>query len=72
MIDDDVFASHEGVRAQHAHYRNAPVTHVLVKPEDHGVRAIGHFNFFHARTGPKVWGLSREWLGLTDSLAGAH
>jgi len=72
MIDDDVFASHEGVRAQHAHYRNAPVTHVLVKPKDHGVRAIGHFNFFHARTGPKVWGLSREWLGLSDALAGAH
>jgi predicted alpha/beta hydrolase len=64
MIDDDVFASHEGVRAQHAHYRNAPLTHVLVRPRDHGVRAIGHFNYFHARTGARAWALSRAWLGL--------
>jgi predicted alpha/beta hydrolase len=68
MVDDDVYASHEGVLAQHAHYRHAPVTQVLLKPREHGVRAIGHFNFFHARTGPRVWALSRAWLGLPDQV----
>lgn len=66
MIDDDELASHEGVRAQHAHYRHAPIAHVLLKPRDHGLTAMGHFNFFHSKSGPRVWALSRAWLGLAD------
>ena len=63
-VSDDWMASPEGIRHQHAHFRNAPVRHVLLRPREHGVRRMGHFNFFHGRTGPRAWALSRAWLGL--------
>lgn len=64
MFTDDTMASREGVRAMHAHYPHAPITHLDLRPQDHGLRSVGHFDFFHSKTGPHGWSLSLPWLGL--------
>lgn len=64
LFTDDTMASREGVRAMHAHYTGTRVTYVDIRPQDHGLRAVGHFNFFHSKTGPKGWVLSLPWLGV--------
>lgn len=64
LFTDDTMASRQGVRAMHAYYTGTLVTHVDISPQDHGLRAVGHFNFFHSKTAPKGWALSLPWLGL--------
>jgi predicted alpha/beta hydrolase len=67
LFADDTMASRAGVDAMHAHYIHAPVTHVRLKPQDLGARAVGHFDFFHRRTGPRGWAVSLPWLGVNTS-----
>ena len=62
MLTDDELATNEGVRRQHAHYTQAPQTHVRLRPQDHGVRRIGHFDFFRATCGKALWPLALAWL----------
>lgn len=67
LFTDDTMASPRGVKAMHAHYTGTQVKHLMIRPEQHGLRAVGHFNFFHAKTGPRGWALSLPWLGLSTS-----
>ena len=53
------------MKAMHRHYTGTQVDVKVLRPAQHGLRAVGHFNFFHAKTGPRGWALSLPWLGLT-------
>ena len=64
LFTDDNMASPEGIRAVHAPYTQAPVQYLTLSPKDVGARAVGHFHFFHPRTGPQGWRASLPWLGL--------
>lgn len=72
VFTDDTMASVEGVRAMHAHYTGTRVTHAVIRPQDHGLRAVGHFNFFHGKTGPRGWAMSLPWLGIKDGQINGH
>ena len=65
VFTDDTMASPRGVKAMHSHYTGTQVDLKVLRPEQQGLRAVGHFNFFHAKTGPRGWALSLPWLGLT-------
>ncbi len=56
-----------GVKAMHSHYTGTQVDVKVLRPEQQGLRAVGHFNFFHAKTGPRGWALSLPWLGLAPA-----
>lgn len=57
-------ASPAGIRAVHEAYTGTQVDYVLLRPKDVGAASVGHFNFFHGRTGPQGWRHSLPWLGL--------
>ncbi len=45
------------------HYSQAPVTRWHIRPEDFGVRKLGHAGFFQRRTCPeRLWQATAEWL----------
>jgi len=62
MLTDDTLATNDGVRHLHAHYTHAPQTHVRLRPRDHGVRRVGHFDFFRASCGKPMWPQALGWL----------
>lgn len=64
LFTDDTMASAEGIRAVHAPYTGTQVSYLTLRPQDLGLRAVGHFHFFHPRTGPHGWRASLPWLGL--------
>jgi len=64
LFTDDNMASAAGIRAVHQHYTGTRVDYVTLRPQDLGLRAVGHFHFFHARTGAHGWRASLPWLGL--------
>jgi predicted alpha/beta hydrolase len=61
MSDDDI-GTVSAIRRTLCYYRNAPVTQVLLKPEDYGLAAIGHFSLFHSRHREGFWQDSLRWL----------
>lgn len=63
MVADDALASKAGVQAIHQHYKKADLRWVTLKPREMGVKAIGHFHYFHPKMGTKVWASSLPWLG---------
>ncbi|MDE2594370.1 MAG: alpha/beta fold hydrolase [Burkholderiales bacterium] len=63
MVADDEMATKRGIKAVHAHYTQAALRWVTLKPRELGVKAIGHFHFFHPKAGPRVWSVSLPWLG---------
>ena len=67
VFTDDTMASPRGVKAMHSHYTGTQVDLKVLRPEQHGLRAVGHFNFFHAKTGSKGWAMSLPWLGLASA-----
>lgn len=64
---DDKIASAAGIRAVHEPYTSAEVRYVNLRPQDIGAATVGHFDFFHARTGPCGWAHSLPWLGLVPA-----
>ena len=62
MFTDDTLATNDGVRRHHAHYTQAPQTHVRLRPRDHGVRRVGHFDFFRSACGKPLWPQALGWL----------
>lgn len=64
VFTDDTMASPRGVKAMHSHYTGTQVDLKVLRPEQHGLRAVGHFQFFHPKTGSKGWSMSLPWLGL--------
>ena len=63
MVADDEMATRRGIKAVHEHYKQAALRWVTLKPRELGVKAIGHFHFFHPKAGPRVWSVSLPWLG---------
>lgn len=75
VFRDDEMASLEGIQAVHARYTSARVTCLHIRPRDVGLGKVGHFDFFHHRTGPRGWSLSLPWLGVSaaaDQIEGAR
>lgn len=62
MLTDDELATNDGVRSLHKHYTHAQQTHVRLRPRDHGVHRVGHFNFFRAASGQALWPQALGWL----------
>lgn len=69
LFTDDKMAHRKGVEAVHGLYTHAPVQYLHLKPQDVGAASVGHFDFFHTRTGPQGWSHSLAWLGVTPSAA---
>ncbi len=61
MADDDI-GTVAAIRRTLNYYRNAKVQQVLLKPQDYGLAAIGHFSLFHARHRQGFWRDSLRWL----------
>lgn len=53
VFTDDTMASPRGVKAMHSHYTGTQVDLQVLRPEQHGLRAVGHFHFFTPRRGPR-------------------
>ena len=65
VFTDDEMASFAGIKAVHERYLNASVRYLHLSPRALGLGRVGHFDFFHRRTGPRGWAMSLDWLGVT-------
>ena len=61
-FSDDLYAPRRSVEALQEAMPAAPWTHRHRKPEDYGVRAVGHFGFFRERFRESLWQESLDWL----------
>lgn len=61
-ISDDNFGTPAAVLRLLRHYRGSERSHVVVKPEQLALAAIGHFAFFHERFSNSLWLESLAWL----------
>jgi predicted alpha/beta hydrolase len=62
-FDDDELLLPAGSRMMHEAYRTATVDYREMRPEQVGLRRIGHFGFFRAEPGQVLWPLVADWLG---------
>ena len=60
-MSDDEIATPKAIDRAMRYYRRAPVTKVLLAPEDLGFAQVGHFDLFHARHRDGFW---RETLAF--------
>ena len=67
-ISDDAIAPRRASRALISHYPNAAAEERLVTPADAGLPHIGHFGWFRASVGDRLWPSAIAWL---RSVAGA-
>lgn len=61
-FEDDPYAPRQAVESLLREYRNAPVTHRHVHPQEVGATEIGHFGFFRERFRNTLWRESADWL----------
>jgi predicted alpha/beta hydrolase len=61
-IADDEIGTPAAIRRTLDYYRGADITQVLLRPEDYGLEAIGHFSLFHSRHRDGFWRDSVRWL----------
>jgi predicted alpha/beta hydrolase len=61
-ISDDAIAPRRASEALVSHYRNAAREERLVRPADVGLPRIGHFGWFRAATGDRLWPPAIAWL----------
>ncbi len=61
-ISDDDFGTPAAVLRLLRHYRGSERSHVVVRPEQLALAAIGHFAFFHERFSSSLWLESLAWL----------
>ena len=62
ISDDDDFAPHAAVVALTQIYCNAHIEMQIIRPEDFGLTAIGHFGFFRPTMPEDAWLQTTEWL----------
>ncbi|MGH9832674.1 MAG: alpha/beta hydrolase family protein [Blastocatellia bacterium] len=60
--DDEHYAPAEAVEALTRMYQNAEIKRAIIRPQDYGVEAIGHFGFFHRRAPRELWDQGEAWL----------
>ncbi len=70
-ISDDGYAPVPTVEALVRYYAAARAELRVVRPDDVGERAIGHFGFFRPRFGPTLWAEASAWLLRAAGGAGA-
>lgn len=56
-IDDDFYAPQKAVNWLTDKYSNAKITKKHLKPNDFGLKNIGHFSIFHKKNEPFLWNL---------------
>ncbi|THV24116.1 alpha/beta hydrolase family protein [Peteryoungia ipomoeae] len=61
-MSDDEIATPKAVSRAMRYYRRAPVTKVLLRPDDLGFDRVGHFDLFHARHESVFWRESLDFL----------
>jgi len=61
-VSDDEFGTVAAIERLLAYYRGSARTHLHLAPGDIGLRAIGHFAFFHSRFEHTLWKLPLDWL----------
>lgn len=61
-LSDDEFGTVPAVRRTLNYYRGATPIPILLKPEDFGHDAIGHFGLFHNRHATGFWPETVRWL----------
>lgn len=61
-MSDDEFATPKAISRAMRYYRCAPVTKVLLAPQDLGLDRVGHFDLFHARHQDGFWRQSLAFL----------
>ena len=70
VFTDDTMASPRGVKAMHSHYTGTQVDLKVLRPEQHGLRAVGHFHL-PSQDRLKGWSMSLPWLGLACARSGS-
>jgi predicted alpha/beta hydrolase len=60
---DDLWAPPASRDAFFKGYSNAPVEAINLRPDDFGVRQIGHMGYFRSQTGATLWPQMLRWLG---------
>lgn len=59
---DDEYMSERNVAALHGFYENARREMRRIAPADLGLRRIGHFGYFRADIGARLWPMTQEWI----------
>jgi predicted alpha/beta hydrolase len=62
VADDEHYAPAEAVEALTRIYQNAEIRREIIRPQDYGVKRIGHFSFFHRRAPRELWDQAEAWL----------
>jgi predicted alpha/beta hydrolase len=62
IADDEYYAPEEAVEALTRMYRNAELRREIIRPQDFGVKRIGHFGFFHRQAPRELWARGETWL----------
>lgn len=60
--DDALFGLHNSARVLQSWYGNAATEYLHVRPQDIGVKSIGHFGFFRKKFADTLWVDMLEWL----------
>ena len=66
---DDLWAPPTSRDAFFKGYSNAPVEAINLRPEDLGVKQIGHMGYFRSQTGVTLWPQMLHWLGRHGLIA---
>ncbi len=61
-FSDDPNAPREAVAELLSYYSDAPTEHEHLRPQDIGVRSIGHLSFFKDKFRDSLWRRTSEWL----------
>jgi predicted alpha/beta hydrolase len=67
---DDEMMSRRGTDNMHDFYRNAAQERRYIKPQDVGVKRIGHFGFFRPQFKATLWRQALDWLDNKAAAAG--
>lgn len=62
VADDEYYAPAEAVEALTQMYQNADLKREIIRPQDYGMDAVGHFGFFHRHASRQLWEQAEQWL----------
>jgi predicted alpha/beta hydrolase len=62
LAEDDELISPEGVRRLYRLYPNAPTRFESLRPQDHGLKRLGHFGLFKPSAANTLWPLALAWI----------
>lgn len=62
LAEDDELISPEGIRRLYRLYPNAPTRFESLRPQDHGLKRLGHFGLFKPSAANTLWPLALAWI----------